>query len=116
MAADRFFLDTGFVLARFNRRDQYHQAARALAKRCDNCRELWTTEAVLLEVGAAFREPNQRPIVSRLWDEFHSDARCRLVPISGFLLAARLICFGSGKTNDGAYAIAHPLSLWRAST
>jgi hypothetical protein len=86
MAVDRLFLDTGFVLARFNRRDQYHRAAVALAKRCDECKELWTTEAVLLEVGAAFREPNQRRVVGRLWDQFHSDPRCRLVRISGSLL------------------------------
>ncbi len=94
MAVDRLFLDTGFVLARFNRRDQYHQAALALAKRCDACSELWTTEAVLLEVGAAFREPNQRRIIGRLWEQFHSDPRCRLVSISGSLLdrAVELFC------------------------
>lgn len=93
MAVDRLFLDTGFVLARLNRRDQYHQAALALAKRCDECHELWTTEAALLEVGAAFREPNQRRIVRRLWDQFHSDPRCRLVPISGSLLERAIELF-----------------------
>ena len=26
--SDRFFLDTGYVIARFNRRDEYHQKAQ----------------------------------------------------------------------------------------
>ena len=50
MAGERLFLDAGFVVARFSARDQYHQAARNLAARVAEYRELWTTEAVLLEV------------------------------------------------------------------
>jgi predicted nucleic acid-binding protein len=93
MAVDRLFLDTGFVVARFNRRDQYHQAARRLAETFDACRELWTTEGVLLEVGAAFRETSQRAIVGRLWDQFHGETRYRLVSISGSLLERAMDLF-----------------------
>jgi predicted nucleic acid-binding protein len=69
----RLFLDTGFVLARFNPRDQFHEAARQLNAVLAACHELWTTDAVLLEIGAAFRQAEQRDIAVRLWDQFHSD-------------------------------------------
>lgn len=86
MAGDRLFLDTGFVLAWFNRRDQYHEVARKLAGSFLACRELWTTEAILLEVGAAFCSPGQRSIMTHLWDRFHSDPRCQLAAFNGVLL------------------------------
>lgn len=82
MGADRLFVDTGFLLALFNQRDQYHPAATRLVGHFQQCRELWTSEAVILEVAAAFRAPGQRSIAVRLWDQFHSDPRCRLVSIS----------------------------------
>lgn len=95
MASERLFLDTSFVVARFNRRDQYHEPARELAQRADTCRELWTTEAVLLEVGGAFRDPGQRSLVVGLWNRFHSDPRCRMVCVSGSLLARAIQLFRS---------------------
>jgi predicted nucleic acid-binding protein len=58
--SDRFFLDTGYVIARFNRRDQYHQKAKELTGLVAARRELWTTDAVLLEVAAAFSSPSHR--------------------------------------------------------
>ena len=86
MTAERLFVDTGFLLAVFNQCDGYHQAAMRLSGRFRSCRELWTTEAVLLEVGAAFHAPGQRHIAQRIWDELYGDARCRVVSISGSLL------------------------------
>lgn len=83
---DRLFLDSGFFVARFNPRDQYHQAARRLAGLADEAGELWTTEAILLEVGAVFRGPAQRHIAARIWDELHRDTRCHVASISGSLL------------------------------
>lgn len=86
MTSDRLFLDTGFVLAWFNRRDQYHEVARKLAARFLSCAELWTTEAILLEIGAAFSSTDQRPIMIQLWDRFHSEPGCRLAPLDYGLL------------------------------
>lgn len=51
MSTERFFLDTAYILARINARDQYHHAARALAPRVRAACEVWVTEAVLTEVG-----------------------------------------------------------------
>src|SRR2546422_11142244 len=75
MASDRLFVDTTFVQARFNRREQYHAVAMDLAGRFTHCRELWTTEAIMLEICAAFRTPGQRHIPVEVWDQFHSDPR-----------------------------------------
>jgi predicted nucleic acid-binding protein len=83
MAIDRLFVDSAFLLALFNRRDQHHERAHRLLRSFEQCRELWTTEAVMLEVAAAFRAPGQRPIAVRLWDQFHCDPRCSCVAVSG---------------------------------
>ena len=49
---DRIFLDTSFVIALINQRDQYHAQAEALSHRFSNS-ALLTTGAVLLEIGNA---------------------------------------------------------------
>lgn len=49
---DRIFLDTSFVIALINEKDQYHAQAEALSLRFNNS-ALQTTGAVLLEVGNA---------------------------------------------------------------
>ncbi|HKC65470.1 MAG TPA: PIN domain-containing protein [Pyrinomonadaceae bacterium] len=55
----RIFVDTSFVLALINERDQYHDQAESLSHKFENSL-LITTDAVLLEIGNAmakdFRE------------------------------------------------------------
>ncbi len=53
MSAARLFLDTVFVQALLNRRDQYHRGAVAFAPRLRAAAEVWITEAVLIEIGNA---------------------------------------------------------------
>jgi predicted nucleic acid-binding protein len=50
---DRLFLDTAFIQALLNRRDQHHARALELWPRVRSAREVWVTEAVLVEVGNA---------------------------------------------------------------
>ncbi len=50
--SNKIFVDTLFLVALINRRDQYHQQARELADRF-NGYPLLTTDAILLEVGNA---------------------------------------------------------------
>jgi hypothetical protein len=73
--SDRLFVDTGYIIARFNRRDQYHEKAKQFSQAIAESRELWTTDAVLLEVAAAFSHPQHRPIAVGIWDEFHGASR-----------------------------------------
>jgi uncharacterized protein len=46
------FLDTGYIIALINPKDQYHTSAIALAERYDGS-SLLTTSAILLEIGNA---------------------------------------------------------------
>ena len=56
---NRIFVDTSFILALINERDQYHDQAESLSYKFENS-PLITTDAVLLEIGNAmakdFRE------------------------------------------------------------
>ncbi len=47
---NRIFIDTLFVIALINPRDQHHRKARALASKYEN-HPLLVTDAVLLEIG-----------------------------------------------------------------
>lgn len=51
MPFDRLFLDTGYVIALLNFRDQYHLTAKMLQPIVRGASEVWTTEAVLIEIG-----------------------------------------------------------------
>jgi hypothetical protein len=51
LSAERFFLDTAYVQALVNARDQHHSVARGLLERLRAASEVWVTEAVLTEVG-----------------------------------------------------------------
>lgn len=64
MTAERIFLDTAFVQALLNRRDQYHSKAKSLMGRVREASEIWVTEAVLVEVGNALASVNRKGAVS----------------------------------------------------
>ncbi len=51
MSRDRLFLDTAFIQALLNPRDDYHQQAKGLFPLVRSASEVWITEAVLVEVG-----------------------------------------------------------------
>jgi predicted nucleic acid-binding protein len=61
----RLFVDTSFVIALINEKDQFHRQAEILSNRFENS-TLLTTGAVLLEIGNAlaqdFREEAVRVI------------------------------------------------------
>ncbi|NEO77925.1 PIN domain-containing protein [Moorena sp. SIO4G3] len=59
MIGERLFLDTAFIQALLNKRDQYHHKALELLPRLKNAKEVWVTEAVLTEVGNALSAVNR---------------------------------------------------------
>ena len=63
--ATPIFLDTGYIIALVNNRDQYHAQASNLADRCDG--ELFlTTDAVLLEIGNALSRSHKSSAIEIL--------------------------------------------------
>jgi predicted nucleic acid-binding protein len=63
---NRIFIDTLFVIALINRRDQYHQQALDLAEQFEGA-PLLVTDAVFLEIGNALaRSYSVRPSLSLL--------------------------------------------------
>ncbi|MDQ2809533.1 MAG: nucleic acid-binding protein [Chloroflexota bacterium] len=50
MSSERLLIDTVFVQAFLNRRDQYHQQALKIMPRVEAAQEVWVTSAILTEV------------------------------------------------------------------
>lgn len=63
MSKERLFLDTVFIQALYNSRDQYHAKALALLPQVEAAAEVWTTEAILIEVGNALSAVNRQGAV-----------------------------------------------------
>jgi predicted nucleic acid-binding protein len=107
--SDRLFVDTSYLVARFNSRDQYHERACELEDAVSRCRELWTTDAVLLEFGAAFSSPANRLHVVSAWDGFHAGGPCRVVEASSPQMQQAMVLFRSRM--DKAWSLADCLSF-----
>ena len=86
--ANRVFVDTSFVLALINERDQYHQQAEALSFKFEES-FLITTVAVLFEIGNALAKDfrQEANAVIRL---LRSSARVDVVQIDERLLEKAL--------------------------
>jgi len=56
---ERFLLDTVFIQALLNFRDQYHTKAKTFLPRLRKASEVWVTEAVLVEVCNALSVVNR---------------------------------------------------------
>jgi predicted nucleic acid-binding protein len=85
MNGRRLFLDTAFVQALQSRADQYHERAVKWFQFVRDASEVWTTEAVLVEVGNALSAANRAWAV-RFNREMYRTPNVRVVPTSGPLL------------------------------
>jgi uncharacterized protein len=63
MTKDRLFLDTVFIQALLNPRDNDHDQAKQLFPRIRIASEVWITEAIFAEVGNALSAFNRRGAV-----------------------------------------------------
>ncbi len=73
MSDERLLLDTVFVQALFNQRDQYHARASTLLPRVRNAAEVWVTEAVLVEIGNALSAFNRQAAVQFIEQCYRTD-------------------------------------------
>jgi predicted nucleic acid-binding protein len=81
MSKERLFLDTAFIQAILNRRDQYHQSAFKLLPLVENAQEIWTTEAILMEVGNALSSFD-RPKVVNFIKQCYTTENIKVVNVS----------------------------------
>ncbi len=64
MKENRFFLDTAYVLALLNPKDTYHKYAKMMLPSMHSAREVWLTEAVLIEIANALASSNRSAAVA----------------------------------------------------
>ncbi len=81
----RLFIDTAFVQALFNAADQLHQRAVDWAPHLDRVAELWTTEAVLIEIGNALSATNRVGAVEFI-EQVYRIPKMRVVSVDTILL------------------------------
>ena len=89
MKGERLLLDTVFVQALLNQHDQYHAQARALLSQVQTAAEVWTTEAILIEVGNALSAVNREAAVQFV-QQCYRTANVHVVSVSTQLLARAL--------------------------
>ncbi|HHT9146362.1 MAG: PIN domain-containing protein [Candidatus Brocadiaceae bacterium] len=64
VTTSRFFLGTSYVLALLNPRDTHHNKAKELFFKLRTAQEIWTTEAILIEVGNSLASTNRSAAVN----------------------------------------------------
>ncbi len=73
------FLDTGFTIALLSPRDQYHATALRLAAEIQRWgTKVITSDAVLLEMGAALAKLAYRPAAIKLIDGLRADPKVEI--------------------------------------
>lgn len=88
----RVLLDTVFVQALLNQRDQYHDQARSLLPRIREAHEVWVTEAVLVEVGNALAAFD-REAAARFIQQCYRTPNIRVVTVDRPLLEEALALY-----------------------
>jgi predicted nucleic acid-binding protein len=117
----RIYLDTAFVQALLNRRDQYHPLALALLPRVRSADEVWTTEAVLVEIGNAMSGTDRAAAASFI-SQCYQTANMRVVSVDSTLLFRALDLYRShadklwGLTDCISFIVMREQGLTEAAT
>ncbi|MBD2002570.1 MULTISPECIES: type II toxin-antitoxin system VapC family toxin [Cyanophyceae] len=121
MSGERLLLDTVFIQALLNRRDQYHAQAIALLPRVRAATEVWVTEAVLTEVGNALSAVNRDAAVRFIQQCYHT-VNIRVVTVDTQLLTRALELYEArpdktwGLTDCISFVVMHEQGLTDAVT
>lgn len=89
MQPTRLFLDTAFVQALLNRNDQYHTIAKSRLSQLRAATEVWTTEAILVEIGNALSSGHREAAV-RFIHQCYTTPNSRVVSVDSGLLSRAL--------------------------
>lgn len=90
--ATPIFIDTGYIIALVNQRDQYHAQAIQLSHHYDTA-DFITTEAILLEIGNALSR-NHKSAAIEILHQLLNTPQTQIVPITTarFALALDRYC------------------------
>lgn len=94
MTGDRLFLDTAFIQALLNPRDDYHNQAKQLFPRIRAASEVWITEAIFAEVGNALSAFNRNGAVQFIQQCYRTD-NIKIVSVDTELLMQALALYQS---------------------
>lgn len=105
--SNRIFVDSGFVIALINQRDQYHHQALQLADRFENA-PLLTTDAVLLEIGNALSRSHKQEAAAII-EYFLTSVEVEVVHLNARLLNQALVLYR--KYQDKTWSLVDCLSF-----
>lgn len=80
------FLDTGYLIALLNPRDELHSRAQAWAARLDD--SLLLTDYILWETINFFSSPTEKPKAHALVEQLRSNASFEIIPVTPALFDA----------------------------
>ncbi|BAC90370.1 type II toxin-antitoxin system VapC family toxin [Gloeobacter violaceus] len=121
MNTKRLLLDTVFIQALLNRRDQYHFQSRAAFPMVREALEVWVTQAVLTEVGNALSGIDRSAAVQFI-EQCYQTVNVRVVSVDRALLMRALRLYGSrqdktwGLTDCISFAVMQEQGLLEALT
>ena len=121
MDRDRLLLDTVFVQALLNRRDQYHAKAQSLLPRVRMASEVWVTEAVLIEIGNALSAIDRGAAVDFIERCYRTD-NIHIVSVDTVLFTKALALFAArpdkswGLTDSISFSVMAQQGLTSAVT
>lgn len=74
------FLDTGYLIALINKRDDLHEVAIEASKTFHE--PFFTTQLILVEIANSLSLPPQRPLAISIIERIQGDALTTIVPLS----------------------------------
>ncbi len=95
------FVDTSYILALLNSRDEFHQQALILADQIDG--KLITTEAVLTEIGNALAKPQWRELAINTLNDLRDDEDLEIISVSAALFSRALKFYSSRMDKEWGF-------------
>jgi uncharacterized protein len=103
--ARRWFIDTGFVIALVSPRDAFHEVATHLSTQIETeSIQLLTTDAVILEIGAALSRLAYRSAAIEIIQSMRSDPRVEIYSLDQHLMAQATDLFASRTDKEWSLA------------
>ena len=96
----KYFLDTSYLVAITNKRDQYHSRAIKIRKTLVEPVKLTTTQAVLMEYGNLLSKMEVREKAFRIIQQLKNDKDTEIIFINSILFEKGLELFGKYKDKE----------------